>query len=189
MPSKFIPALTLAAMLAASGAVIVSAQTAPTDGAAAPEAPVAPAPGNEAPAARGGFMGLGGHGGRGGPGGGDLLRGVLTQADADADGAVTQEEVDAARASLVGGADASGEGDLSLKEFETVYLQLVRAQMVDAFQDLDEDGDAQVTAAELDTRLSGVVARMDQDGDGALSQADRPQRGDEGGFGGHGRRG
>jgi len=179
MYSKFIPALTLAAMLAAGGAVIVSAQTAPTNGtttAPATEAPAAEAPAApEAAVERTGFFGGRGHGeGHGGRGGhgGDILRGVLSQADADANGAVTQAEIDAFRDAQVGAADASGEGDLTLEEFETVYVELIRSQMIDAFQDLDEDGDASVTPAELDARLSGVVEQMDRDGDGALSPAD-----------------
>lgn len=178
MTSKIIPALTLAAMLAASGAVVVSAQAAPTGDTVA-EA-------DRGQVERAGFFGFGGrghhegHGSRGGHG--DILRGVLSQADADGDGAVTQAEIDALRASLVGAADASGEGDLSLEEFQAVYLQLVRPQMVDVFQDLDADGDGAVRPAELDARLSGVVERMDQDGDGALSSEDRPE-------GGRGRRG
>ena len=180
MNRKIIPAVTLAAMLAASGAVIVSAQTAPTaDETTAPaaEAPAADAtPTNEGLLERTGFFGGRGgdekHGGRGhggGHGGGDIVRGSLSQADTDADGAVTQAEIDAFRTARVGAADASGEGNLSLEEFETVYAQLIRSQMVDAFQNLDEDGDASVTPAELDARLNGLVEQMDRDGDGALS--------------------
>ena len=175
MNSKLISAAVLAAMFAASGAVIVSAQTMTT--APAAETPVADAtPAGESPGVRAGFFEgrghEGGRGGHGGPGSGGIVRGVLSQADADADGAVTQAEVDAFRAAQVGAADVSGEGDLSLGEFETVYLQLIRSQIVDAYQDLDEDGDASVTAAELDARLNGVVEQMDRDGDGALGPAD-----------------
>jgi len=183
MNRKIIPAVTLAAMLAASGAAIVSAQTATTDETTTAQAVEAPA--TEAVIAadnqvartgffggRGGDEGRGGHGGRGNHGGGDIVRGILSQADADANGAVTQAEVDAFRAAQVEAADTSGEGNLSLDEFETVYVELIRSQMVDAFQNLDEDGDASVTPAELDARLNGLVEQMDQDGDGALSPAD-----------------
>ena len=182
MNSKIIPALTLAALLGASGAVIASAQTAPSDDAAATATTVAPEV--EAPVQPAGFFDGRGPGegfGRGGPDR-EILREVLRQADADNDGAVTQSEIDALRTTLVTGADASGEGDLSLAEFENLYAQLVQSQMVDAFQGLDEDGDGTVTPAELDARLSGVVERMDQDGDAALSPVDRPE-------GGHGRHG
>lgn len=190
MNSKLIPAAVLVAMFAASGAAVVSAQTAPTADettAPVPETPAADAtPAAEGLLERTGFLGgrgddegrgeRGHGGGHGGHGGGDLVRGILSGADADADGAVTQTEIDAFRAAQVGTADVSGEGDLSLEEFKTVYLELIRSQMVDAFQDLDEDGDASITPVELDARLNGVVEQMDRDGDGALSPADGRDR-------------
>ena len=188
MNSKIISAVTLATLLAASAGIVASAQTAPAEGTTTAPAVVEAQATDATPqaddaAVRTGVVDDrdhdGARDGRGGHGkGGDIVRGILSQADADADGSVTQAEIDALRATLVGSADVSGEGDLSLDEFQTVYLQLVRPQMVDAFQNLDEDGDATVTAAELDTRLNGLVEHMDQDGDGALSSTD-----------GHGRRG
>ena len=180
MYSKLIPATVIAALLATGGAVIATAQTAPAEGTTT--APSAEAPATDAGSVErtGFFEGRGHDGGRGGHSGhhgGDIVRGFLSQADSDADGAVSQAEVDAFRAAQVGAADVSGEGNLSLEEFETVYAQLIRSQMVDAFQNLDEDGDASITPAELDAQLSGVVEQMDQDGDGALSPTDRPDGG------------
>lgn len=110
------------------------------------------------------------HGGRRGHG---MMGQILQKADANGDRAVTQDEINAFRAGLVGGADASGEGDISLDEFQTIYLDLTRARMVDAFQMLDADGDGAVTQAEMDTRFGDIVARMDRNDDGQLDRQDR----------------
>ena len=117
----------------------------------------------------------GGHGQFGGRG---MMLDLFEEVDADGNGSVTQEEIDAFRAAQVQGADASGDGALSLDEFETIYTERVRPMMVDAFQELDEDGDASITAAELDDHFGDVVARLDRNGDGALSLEDHG-RGDD----------
>ena len=118
----------------------------------------------------------GGHGDRGGRGGhrgGAELMGLLEEADADGDGAVTQAELDEYRAARVGAVDASGDGALDVDEFDTLYRELTRTRMGDAFQRLDEDGDGAITTEEMDARFGGLVERFDRDGDGALSEADR----------------
>jgi hypothetical protein len=169
--SKFLPIVALVMGLTGAGAMIATAQNlAP----AAPDAATTEAPVVQA-AVRGDHSRHGDRDGRGGGEGhrGDMFRAVMTAADADGNGALTQAEIDAFRAAQIGAADTSGEGALSLEEFETLYTQFVRNQMVDAFQNLDDDGDGAITPAELDTRLNGVVERMDSNGDGAISPADR----------------
>lgn len=113
-----------------------------------------------------------GMGGMGGPGGG-MFRTLFTEVDADKDGKVTQAEIDAFRDAKVASADASGDGSLSIEEFDTLYREFTRSRMVDAFQRLDDDGDGQVTKAEMDDRLANIVKFMDRNGDGALSMEDR----------------
>ena len=176
--------LTLLALPLAAIAVAATAQTAATPPAGT-QAPVAQAaPDQPVPAqffgGRGGRDGhgpRGGHGmmGRGGPGGGMMLQ-LFEEVDADGDGAVTQAEIDAYRTAQVGGADADGDGSLALEEFQTLWLERMRPRMVDAFQNLDEDGDGQITEAELDSRVDRMVARLDRDGDGALTLQDRGAR-------------
>ena len=114
-------------------------------------------------------------GGRGG-----MARRMLTQADADGDGSVTQAEIDAFLAEQVRSADADADGSLALAEFETVFAEQTRPRMVDAFQALDEDGDGQITTAEIDGRFGSIVERLDRNGDGALSADDRRRGGREG---------
>lgn len=195
--NRLVPAGVIAALLLGSVAAVATAQTAPAPGpgpeAAAPEAPP---PGlferfaerraeREGRRAREG-RGPGGHGGPGGPfgpgfggpGGGEMMQMLFEEVDADGNGAVTQEEIDAFRAARVGAADASGDGGLTLEEFETLYREFTRLRMVRAFQALDTDGDGVISQAEMDRRFGQVVERMDRNGDGALTLEDRGRRRD-----------
>ncbi|WP_227269550.1 EF-hand domain-containing protein [Roseobacter weihaiensis] len=108
-----------------------------------------------------------GHGGK--MRGGEMLRDIFDEADADSDGAVTPEEIETYRAALVADVDASGDGALSIEEFDTLYRSLTRARMVDAFQALDADGDGQIAPEEMERRVARFVERMDRDGDGTLT--------------------
>lgn len=157
---------SLALVLAGAAAVVATAQAVPATPGGGPAARMA--------VERADF-GHGRHGGFG-RGGGEMFLELFNRVDADGDGAVTQDEVDAFRASRVGEADASGDGALSIEEFDTLYRELTRSRMVDAFQELDADGDGTISAAELDTRLGDVVARMDRNADGALTIEDRGRR-------------
>ncbi|WP_146584436.1 EF-hand domain-containing protein [Puniceibacterium confluentis] len=169
-PSKFLPVSFLAIIAVFGGLSLATAQTAIDT---TPKSSVIEA---HAPdGARGDFRGA--RGGREDHGGRGLLGQVLKQVDADGDRAVTQAEIDTFRATIVAGADASGEGDISLEEFATIYLDLMRSQMVDAFQTLDEDGNGVVTQAEMDERFGDVVTRMDRNDDGKLDRADHGGRG------------
>jgi hypothetical protein len=176
--SRFLPIAALALGLTAAGAMLATAQSTTPD-------PAAPGASSETSVQPVEFR-HGGGPGFGGRDGGGLMRAIFAQVDADGNGAITQAEVDAFRTAQVAAADASGDGNLSLDEFATVYAQIMRPQMVDAFQALDEDGDGAVTAAEMDARFGSVVAEMDRNGDGALSPDDRPKRGDRGGRGNRG---
>lgn len=116
------------------------------------------------------------HGGFGGRHGGDLMTGLFEAIDTDGDGAVTQREIDAYRDARVGAVDTSGDGALDIGEFDTLYRELTRPRMVDAFQRLDADGDGSVTTEELDERFGSIVERLDRNGDGALGIEDRRGR-------------
>ncbi|MEM7487753.1 MAG: EF-hand domain-containing protein, partial [Pseudomonadota bacterium] len=124
---------------------------------------------------RGDRGGRHGRGHRGGMRGGEMFRDVFDAADADGDGTVTQAEIDAYRDARVSEVDVSGDGALSIEEFDTLYRDLTRSRMVDAFQALDADGDGQISAEEMDRRVARFVERMDRDGDGALT-LQRPGR-------------
>ena len=194
--SKMIPVGFLALFLAGTSGLVATAQTAPVPP-AAPQAqdqvqPQPPVPGqpqaqprskgpNDQDGPRGKRDGYSKHDGRasGGPGReghgwGDpaMFQQLFTQIDTDQNGSITQAEIDAFRASKIGAADTSGDGALSIDEFDTLYREFTRTRMVRAFQGLDTDGDGVISAAEMDARFSNVVDRMDRDDDGALSLQD-----------------
>ncbi len=69
--------------------------------------------------------------------------------DLDKDGTVTEAEARSARDTKLKSYDSNNDGRLSLEEYQALWLAKRRSQMVDAFQALDEDGDAQVTGDEF----------------------------------------
>jgi hypothetical protein len=167
--------LLVAAVPALVAGTLVMAQTAPAPDASAPEAAAPEQAVPETPRP----VPTQFHGRRGAPhgfGGFGSMRDLFDETDADRDGKVTQEEVDAFRSAQLSGADADGDGAVSLEEFSTVYFERIRPMMVDAFQTFDDDGDGAITSAELDARFGDVVRRLDRDGDGALSLQDRGGR-------------
>ncbi|MEM7170703.1 MAG: hypothetical protein AAF530_11070 [Pseudomonadota bacterium] len=96
--------------------------------------------------------------------------------DQDGDGKLTQVEITEELESRLTSFDSNGDGQLSLEEFELLWLDFHRSRMVDRFQDLDEDGNAVVTEGEFMAPLANIVERFDRDGDGALSRSDRKHR-------------
>jgi len=117
------------------------------------------------------------HGKRGRGGHHGMHRGMMMeifrQVDTDADGAVTRTEIDTFRAAQVAAADTTGDGALSIEEFDTLFRQFTRTRMVRAFQRIDRDGDGVITAEEMDRPMERMIRRMDRDGDGTLTLRDR----------------
>ncbi|WP_189988514.1 EF-hand domain-containing protein [Thalassobaculum fulvum] len=89
--------------------------------------------------------------------------------DADKDGKVTAAEMQAARAARFAAIDANGDGKLSVEEMDDAR----KAQRLERLQRmvvwLDADGDGMLSAAEYDPRKGRMMARMDDNGDGAVS--------------------
>ncbi|HEV7254953.1 MAG TPA: hypothetical protein VGN97_17860 [Mesorhizobium sp.] len=108
----------------------------------------------------------------GGRRGGDMMRQLQTF-DANGDGAVTQAEIDQFRQGQIMQFDANRDGNLSVEEYQALWLDQMRERMVDAFQEHDDDGNGQVTAEEFNERFTGLVERLDRNGDGQLSPDDR----------------
>jgi len=90
--------------------------------------------------------------------------------DVNGDGTITKAELDETRSSKLKGADGNGDGQLSLEEFQAVWLEMTRPMMVDRFQDMDEDGNGQVTDAEFGGRMMGIFAFLDRNGDGNITK-------------------
>ncbi|WMS43975.1 hypothetical protein RDV64_06160 [Acuticoccus sp. MNP-M23] len=132
--------------------------------------------------------------GRRGPGGRHGARGpfgpvmavvdmpaLMKAADTDGDRSLTQDEIDAFINVKVELGDANGDGSVTLGEFETIWLDLTRQAMVRSFQHLDKDGDATITAVEIDDQFGTVVEKMDRNGDGKIGRDDRGRRFGKGG--------
>ena len=106
----------------------------------------------------GGMMGGGMMGGGmmgGGMMGGGMMSGMNSYAmrmfDANKDGTLTPEEMTKGMQAEIKTYDADKNGSLSLAEFEAMHAAHTRTMMVRAFQMHDEDGDGQVTEAEIAT--------------------------------------
>ena len=105
------------------------------------------------------------------------IAGLFAEVDQDGDGSITQADIDAYLEAQRTGADADGDGAVSLAEFEAIWLEQTRQAMTRTFQGLDADASGEITEAELSERFGGVVARMNRDGDGALTLQDRARGG------------
>jgi hypothetical protein len=114
----------------------------------------------------------GGWGGWRGHHGGGLPQ-LMERYDTNKDGKITQQEIDDNRTDWFKRFDADKNGSLSLKEFEALWLEAHRQEMVREFQRLDPNGDAGVTLDEYKEPLSHLVADRDRNGDGVLSRDDR----------------
>lgn len=179
--SKLLPIAAVVLALVGTGAVVATAQNLTPETGAAADAQIVQADfdGGRGDGRGDGHRGHGGFGFGGGRGGGEMFANMIAKIDTDGNGAITQAEIDAYRTAQVTAADTSKDGSLSVDEFGTIYAEFVQPRMIDAFQDLDADGDGVVTKAELDARFGSIVEQMDQNADGALSQDDAG-RGDRG---------
>lgn len=108
---------------------------------------------------------------------GGMMQNFTERYDANKDGKVSQEEIDTNRTEWFGKFDADKNGTLTLKEFEALWLEARRKEMVREFQKLDPNGDAAVTLDEYKEPLSRFVANRDRNGDGVISQEDRRRDG------------
>ena len=80
--------------------------------------------------------------------------------DANKDGTLTPEEMTAGMQAEVKTYDTDTSGTLSLAEFEAMHAAHTRTMMVRAFQMHDEDGDGQVTEAEIATMAAMMQMMM-----------------------------
>jgi hypothetical protein len=120
----------------------------------------------------GGAMANPGRGHHGGPFHVVMLD-MLSSIDTNADGALSQEEINAAIGSRYTAFDANKDNQLSLEEFQALWVDLTRPIAVRVFQFLDPNGDASVARSEVDQRFGSLVSRLDHNNDGKLSHEDR----------------
>jgi EF hand len=110
---------------------------------------------------------------------------MFAAADANADGAVTLEEMAAARQAMFTKADTNADGKLDATEREAQMVEHMKAvakARVAQGDRMDADEDGIVTLEEFTAR-DDRFARLDEDGDGAVSKAEF----DDAGHGRHGR--
>jgi hypothetical protein len=99
----------------------------------------------------------------------------FAKADADGDGKVTQDELEALRAGQIAALDADGDGFVTAEELAQRGQQLREerntartARMLERF---DADGDGRLALEELPSApVDRIFAALDADGDGALTQ-------------------
>ena len=96
--------------------------------------------------------------------GGGMMGGMNSFAmrmfDADKDGTLTPEEMIKGMQAEIKTYDTDTSGSLSLAEFEAMHAAHTRTMMVRAFQMHDEDGDGQVTEAEMATMAAMMQMMM-----------------------------
>ena len=80
--------------------------------------------------------------------------------DADKDGTLTPEEMTTGMQAEIKTFDTDASGSLSLAEFEAMHAAHTRTMMVRTFQMHDEDGDGQVTEAEMATMAAMMQMMM-----------------------------
>ncbi len=90
--------------------------------------------------------------------------------DTDGDGSLKQAEVDQFRSDRLAKFDSNGDGKLTLEEYQALWLDAMRERMVDAFQRLDDDGDAVVSREEFLEPFALIVSRLDRNADGTVTR-------------------
>lgn len=117
---------------------------------------------------RHGYMGQDRHG---------MAEKMFDRFDTDGNGAISKTEVDSVRKSEMSKHDSNEDGKLSLGEFEALWVGYMRDRMVDHFQRLDSDGDAQVTDEEISKPLNRIMSWLDRNDDNALTRDEMHRKG------------
>ena len=94
---------------------------------------------------------------------------MVERLDTNSDGKITMSEITAHRDQLRTEHDKDGNSTISLSEFEGIWISMMRPMMVDKFQMMDDDGDGQITDAEVDKKVTRMMRWMDKNEDGAIS--------------------
>ena len=105
--------------------------------------------------------------------------------DADGDGRVTREEVEAFRSERFDEMDADGDGRVTLDEMREAAAARAAERAEERFADIDDDGDGTISKDELTPGPEiDIFARLDQNDDGAITE-DELSAGPWRGFGPH----
>lgn len=116
--------------------------------------------------------------GPGGPEGrGAMLLKMFDSMDADADGKLTEAELEASRAAMFTAADTNADGMLSVEELSAQHLARFTEGLAERtakmIEHRDNDGDGSLSLAEVDEGPGQRnFARIDSDDDGAISKVE-----------------
>lgn len=102
---------------------------------------------------------------------------LLDTFDTNDDGRVTQEEVNTYRQQQLSRFDGDNNGQLTLEEYQGLWLDAMRERMVRQFQAHDRDGNGNVTLEEFQRRYTDLVRDRDANNDGALTADELRSRG------------
>ncbi len=100
----------------------------------------------------------------------------FNQVDANGDGKLTREEIAAHRKARHDKKDTNGDGKISRDEFKAAGKSDYAARADRMFDRMDQNGDGFLTEADkpkgkdMDKRRAAMFDRADKDGDGALSR-------------------
>ena len=109
---------------------------------------------------------------------------VFEEVDANNDGAITLEEIQAMGANRFANADTDGDGALSRDELLAQGQDRIERRVDRMLERLDTDGDGQLSMAEMEEARDGrrgfgrgpnperMFERFDADGDGSVTQAE-----------------
>jgi len=118
-------------------------------------------------------------------------RPAFEEVDANGDGKITQEEMQARAATRFGEADSDGDGAISRDEMLAQAMARAEKRVDRMMGRLDADDDGTVSKGEMqqmrDKRMGRMIERMDTDGDGALSKEEFAQGHGKGHHGRHGK--
>lgn len=110
--------------------------------------------------------------------------------DADGDGKVTREEVDAFHEGQLEKFDTDGNGSLNADEYVAMMEDFRRQMMLKSFERKDENGDGMLDKAEMGDRMDGMFERMDRNDDGVIEKDEMRKRGGHhGGYGDYHKKG
>lgn len=94
----------------------------------------------------------------------------IKEIDSNDDQAISMEEVQAWQSKKITNFDKNGNKSIDLNEFQNLWLNHKRDEMVDRFQNFDEDGDGLVTLDELSAPLNNMFSRLDKNDDKVISK-------------------
>ena len=125
------------------------------------------------------------------PGGKHGMKMTFEELDTDANGEISQAEIEAMKSARFKAADANGDGMLTLEEMQAHALQKAEAHAARMLDKMDANGDGSLSAEEMSKshRSGHMFERMDADGSGSISKAEFEQARQHGMKQGHGRDG